>query len=123
MGRPEHAWAWEVADRFQFPMIPPQVNGATEGEDLASFCQGVEFPMIPPQVNGATTQSRSSLTPPKQSRSLFPMIPPQVNGATQGDDLDPVEPTRDPFPMIPPQVNGATSGYRTRIISTHGCFQ
>ncbi len=44
-----------VAD--EFPMIPPQVNGATRKEGLWS--QGCrKFPMIPPQVNGATVTSQ-----------------------------------------------------------------
>ncbi len=61
----------------KFPMIPPQVNGATVavGQQYPGF---YKFPMIPPQVNGATI--RVSGFP---LRSLwFPMIPPQVNGAT-----------------------------------------
>ncbi len=39
----------------------------------------VEFPMIPPQVNGATLLTLSIRLPLSQ----FPMIPPQVNGATE----------------------------------------
>ncbi len=39
-----------------FPMIPPQVNGATHiTVDGVHYPQAVlKFPMIPPQVNGAT---------------------------------------------------------------------
>ncbi len=38
-----------------FPMIPPQVNGATEYLDIVELDEVVNmFPMIPPQVNGAT---------------------------------------------------------------------
>ncbi len=63
------------------------------------------FPMIPPQVNGATWVL--STGGPHEEIRLFPMIPPQVNGATAGRA---VSTTGDlaMFPMIPPQVNGAT---------------
>jgi hypothetical protein len=40
----------------------------------------MEFPMIPPQVNGATITGLFSTSMPLK----FPMIPPQVNGATKG---------------------------------------
>ncbi len=42
-----------------------------------------EFPMIPPQVNGATKTHPSGES---QSSDQFPMIPPQVNGATGTDE-------------------------------------
>jgi hypothetical protein len=38
---------------IKFPIIPPQVNGAT-GVRFYQFFQDMEFPIIPPQVNGAT---------------------------------------------------------------------
>ncbi len=38
----------------EFPMIPPQVNGATRNPSDENPCL-VVFPMIPPQVNGATS--------------------------------------------------------------------
>ena len=58
-------------------------SAPSEWGDLATYNfmdwgDGAEFPMIPPQVNGAT---RSAVRRPYQVR-LFPMIPPQVNGAT-----------------------------------------
>ncbi len=45
-------------DALQFPMIPPQVNGATkEGQPESDWFDW--FPMIPPQVNGATANFMS----------------------------------------------------------------
>jgi hypothetical protein len=45
----------------EFPMIPPQVNGATLELHYKVNCNAENFlfPMIPPQVNGATTPSHS----------------------------------------------------------------
>ncbi len=69
--------------------------------------QSEMFPMIPPQVNGATRACYQ----PKTAWDLnkFPMIPPQVNGATTGGkDYIATQTIHSEFPMIPPQVNGAT---------------
>ncbi len=55
MGR--HNALKKVVERFleiEFPMIPPQVNGATPEEPILEWSDEIEFPMIPPQVNGAT---------------------------------------------------------------------
>ncbi len=54
MGRPPDGTVVVAALRG-FPMIPPQVNGATE--DCAWWAMRLNqmFPMIPPQVNGATS--------------------------------------------------------------------
>ena len=41
-----------------FPMIPPQVNGATKLHPDWECVDVEEFPMIPPQVNGATGYGR-----------------------------------------------------------------
>ncbi len=55
MGRPPSDGAFPVDDTFEFPMIPPQVNGATaKGVSLFLSVNDHKFPMIPPQVNGAT---------------------------------------------------------------------
>ncbi len=63
-----------------FPMIPPQVNGATQVEMVGKDKTGLPtFPMIPPQVNGATLSHEYT---PDEGIG-FPMIPPQVNGATR----------------------------------------
>ncbi len=50
-----------------FPMIPPQVNGATTPLVLFALDAAKMFPMIPPQVNGATYTA----TKAKQSPSSF----------------------------------------------------
>ncbi len=63
------------------------------------------FPMIPPQVNGATWHN-GWVAIYKHNLSRFPMIPPQVNGATPS--VDKLYQLAKKFPMIPPQVNGAT---------------
>ncbi len=102
MGRPLRLSEFGES-QVSFPMIPPQVNGATY-PDLNEMLERTMFPMIPPQVNGATGDNRL-----RSVQGLeFPMIPPQVNGATWtefrvSDWSDWIE-----FPMIPPQVNGAT---------------
>ncbi len=49
---------------IKFPMIPPQVNGATKAvgyQDGDSVW--LRFPMIPPQVNGATLHKTQSIPP------------------------------------------------------------
>ncbi len=44
---------------LKFPMIPPQVNGATAILSHGGDDRDVDkFPMIPPQVNGATNGFR-----------------------------------------------------------------
>jgi hypothetical protein len=111
-----------------FPIIPPQVNGATGLPMVPVLAWEPVFPIIPPQVNGATRQVRRILERPEVvsnysapsewgdsagSGSLdgsaeFPIIPPQVNGAT------PIRRflctgSQHGFPIIPPQVNGATA--------------
>ncbi len=48
---------WGVRAALKFPMIPPQVNGATQ-KLIPYEVDGVKFPMIPPQVNGATPRER-----------------------------------------------------------------
>ncbi len=55
MGRPEgESKVQKISCDDLFPMIPPQVNGATV--DRSVFRVSLAwFPMIPPQVNGATT--------------------------------------------------------------------
>ncbi len=70
-----------------FPMIPPQVNGATFRRGRDAWFSRVQFPMIPPQVNGATSHCAAGPVSPRK----FPMIPPQVNGATNelGSQLRP----------------------------------
>ncbi len=65
----------------QFPMIPPQVNGATR-KTLSRSLHEQMFPMIPPQVNGATAFASVNKDPRVKALGEFPMIPPQVNGAT-----------------------------------------
>jgi hypothetical protein len=42
-----------VSEEGMFPMIPPQVNGATK-KTIYESVSIAPFPMIPPQVNGAT---------------------------------------------------------------------
>ncbi len=107
-----------IGVKIGFPMIPPQVNGATR-KGISEALTSSMFPMIPPQVNGATLVQKG-ITLLEEEK--FPMIPPQVNGATRLHKRD-ARSIAFLFPMIPPQVNGATWKSLTEPDGSKVCFQ
>ncbi len=80
------------------------MNGATKNRYDQRRSRDRWFPIIPPQVNGATFYGIRI----ERAEQRFPIIPPQVNGATHKTNLPLGAGYHFKFPIIPPQVNGAT---------------